>query len=99
MPAADSGTEAWSAWLPTRTTDQRARARELGTAIKAGGPGQGRALLERWNELETALGNAFAVAGLMQQVHPDAAMRAQAETAESAAATMRAALSLGRELI
>jgi thimet oligopeptidase len=98
MPAADSGTEAWSAWLTTRTTDQLARARELVTAIKAGGPGQGRALLERWNELETALGNAFAVAGLMQQVHPDAAIRAQAETAESAAATLRTELSLDREL-
>ena len=87
MPAADSGTEAWSAWLTTRTTDQLARARELVTAIKAGGPGQGRALLERWNELETALGNAFAVAGLMQHVQPDAAIRAHAEPPKNATTT------------
>ena len=38
MPAADAGTDAWSAWLTTRTTDQLDAARDLVAALKAERP-------------------------------------------------------------
>jgi len=81
MPTADAGTDAWSEWLATRTTDQLDRARELVTALKADRPRRAAELLERWDEITLALGNAFAASSLVQQVHPDEAIRDQAEHA------------------
>jgi thimet oligopeptidase len=98
LPAADSGSDVWSAWLTTRTTDQLDAVREIVAAIKADRPRRADELLERWNALNTALGNAFAAAGLFQQVHPDAAVREQAEQAELAAAKLLTDLSLDREV-
>ncbi len=82
LPAVDAGTEAWSSWLATRTTDQLDVARGLVSALKAEKPREAAVLLERWNDLNLALGNAFAASSLVQQVHPDAAVRELAETAE-----------------
>jgi thimet oligopeptidase len=82
MPAADAGTDAWSAWLTTRTSDQLDRVRDLVVAIKADRPRRAADLLDRWNEITVALGNAFAASGLLQQVHPDDAIRDQAERAQ-----------------
>ncbi len=98
LPAADAGTDAWSAWLTTRTTDQLATARELIAALKAERPRDAAVLLERWNDVGLALSNAFAVAGLVQQVHPDAALREQAEAAEVEAHRLQTDLSLDREV-
>src|SRR5689334_22015605 len=66
MPAADAGTDAWSAWLTTRTSDQLDRVRDLVAAIKADRPRRAADLLDRWNEITVALGNAFAASGLLQ---------------------------------
>ena len=82
MPAADAGTDAWSAWLATRTTDQLDHARDLVAALKAERPRRAAELLDRWNEITLALGNAFAASSLFQQVHPDEAIREQAEHAQ-----------------
>jgi thimet oligopeptidase len=98
LPAADAGTEAWSAWLTGRTTDQLAAARALIDGLKADRPRDAAVLLERWNDLNLALGNAFAAAGLLQQVHPDEAIRDQAENAETEAHRMLTDLSLDREI-
>jgi thimet oligopeptidase len=98
MPAADAGTDAWSAWLTTRTTDQLVAAGEIVAAIKADRPRRADELLERWNLLNIALGNALAAAGLIQQVHPDAALREQAEQAQVAAAKLVTDISLDREV-
>jgi thimet oligopeptidase len=98
LPAADDGTEAWSSWLTTRTTDQLDVARGLVGALKTERPRDAAVLLERWNDLNLALSNAFAVSSLIQQVHPDAALREQAETAQIEAHRLLTDLSLDREL-
>jgi thimet oligopeptidase len=98
MPAADAGTDAWSAWLTTRTSDQLDRVRDLVAAIKADRPRRAADLLDRWNEVTVALGNAFAASGLLQQVHPDDAIRDQAERAQVEASKVQTDLSLDREV-
>jgi thimet oligopeptidase len=98
LPAADAGTEAWSEWFTTRTTDQLDAARELVAALKAEKPRQAAVLLERWNDITIALSNAMAVSSLIQQVHPDASLREQAEQAEADAHRLRTDLSLDRDL-
>ncbi len=55
-------------------------------------------LLERWNDIGLALSNAFAASSLVQQVHPDAAIREQAEAAEVEAHRLLTDLSLDREV-
>ena len=98
MPAADAGTDAWSSWLTTRTTDQLDRVRDLVAAIKAERPRRAADLLDRWNEITVALGNAFAASSLIQQVHPDREIRDQAERAQVEASKLQTDLSLDREV-
>jgi thimet oligopeptidase len=98
MPTPDAGTQAWSAWLTTRTSDQLSAARAIIAGIKADRPRRADDLLERWNDLNVALANALAAAGLFQQVHPDAAVREQAERAEVEASKLVTDLSLDREV-
>jgi thimet oligopeptidase len=98
MPTADAGTDAWSAWLDTRTTDQLQRARDLVAAVKEERPRVASDLLERWNQINIALGNAFAASSLFQQVHPDQAIREQAERAQVEASNLLTDLSLDREV-
>jgi hypothetical protein len=47
LPAVDAGTEAWSTWLATRTTDQLDVARALIAGLKAEQPREAAVLLER----------------------------------------------------
>jgi thimet oligopeptidase len=98
LPAADAGTDAWSGWLSGRTTDQLDSARTVIAGLKADRPRDAAVLLERWNDVNLALGNAFAAAGLIQQVHPDEAIRDQAEDAETEAHRLLTDLSLDREI-
>ena len=98
LPAADAGTDAWSAWLTTRTTDQLDTARDLIAAVKADRPRAAAELLERWNDISLALSNAFAASSLVQQVHPDAAIRDQSEKAQLEAHKLLTDLSLDREV-
>jgi thimet oligopeptidase len=98
LPAADAGTDAWSGWLSGRTTDQLDSARAVIAGLKADRPRDAAVLLERWNDVNLALGNAFAAAGLIQQVHPDEAIRDQAEDAETEAHRLLTDLSLDREI-
>jgi thimet oligopeptidase len=98
MPLADGGTDAWSAWLTTRTTDELARAAELVAGLKRDRPRRAGDLLERWNHVQVAVGNALAASELMREVHPDGDVREQAERAQVEAATFQTDLSLDREL-
>jgi Zn-dependent oligopeptidase len=84
------------AWVADRTDTELARAAELVATIKAGGH-EGSAL-ELWNDVNIALGNAFAVASLMSNVHPDEAVRNRAEAAEQAASKLLTEIGLDREL-
>ena len=83
-------------WVADRTDTELARAAELVATIKAGGH-KGSAL-ELWNDVNIALGNAFAVASLMSNVHPDEAVRNRAEAAEQAASKLLTEIGLDREL-
>ena len=98
LPTADAGTDAWSTWLTTRTDEQLAAAREQISALKADRPDRAAELLDRWNGINIALGNAFAASSLIQQVHPDAAIREQAEQAQVEAHRLLTDLSLDREV-
>jgi thimet oligopeptidase len=98
MPAADAGREAWSTWLTGRTTDQLTAARDLVAALKRERPRRAADLLDRWNDVTLALGNAFAASSLFQQVHPEAAIREQAEAAQIEASKLQTDLSLDREV-
>jgi Zn-dependent oligopeptidase len=98
MPAADAGTEAWSTWLTTRTGDQLDTVRDLVARLKKDRPRRAADLLDRWNEITLALGNAAAAAGLFQQVHPDAPIREQAEQAQLEVSKLVTDLSLDREI-
>lgn len=84
------------AWVADRTDTELARAAELVATIKAGGH-EGSAL-GLWNDVNIALGNAFAVASLMSNVHPDEAVRNRAEAAEQAASKLLTEIGLDREL-
>jgi thimet oligopeptidase len=98
LPHSDAGADAWSAWLTTRTTDQLTSAREQVSALKAERPRAATVLLERWNDINLALSNAFAAAALIQMVHPDGGIREQAETAQLEAQRLLTDLSLDREV-
>src|SRR5262245_16296657 len=98
MPAADAGTDAWSGWLAGRTADQLQRARDLVAAVKEERPRRAADLLEAWNEITVALGNAFAASSLFQNVHPDPVIREQAELAQVEASKLQTDLALDREV-
>ena len=98
MPAADAGTAAWSTWLTTRTGDQLDTVRDLVARLKKDRPRRAADLLDRWNEITLALGNAAAAAALFQQVHPDAPIREQAEQAQLEVSKLVTDLSLDREI-
>lgn len=76
LPDADAD---WSSWLDERCHGALARAGELRARLAGADPG---AVLETWNDLHIELGNVFAVSSLIAQVHPDEAVREQAERLE-----------------
>lgn len=76
LPAADAD---WAPWLDDHCRGALARAEELRTTLAASDPGSVAGV---WNRLHIELANAFAVAGLVAQVHPDKAIREQAEEIE-----------------
>ena len=86
----------WEAWVADRTESQLARATELVEAAKQG-PRDASAL-STWNDINIALGNAFAVASLMSNVHPYEAVRNRAEAAEQAASRLLTEIGLDRDL-
>ena len=76
LPAVDGD---WMTWLEDRCRTALGRAKKLRTEVATADPD---ATLEVWNRLHTELANAFAVAGLLAQVHPDHLVREQAEQLE-----------------
>jgi thimet oligopeptidase len=95
LPARDGD---WTAWFDSRCDDQLARARDHVARLKAGAPGNALEALALWNEVNLALSNAFAVASLMAQVHPDEAVRTRAEAGEQEAHKLLTEIGLDREL-
>jgi len=92
LPADD-----WETWLGDRCDTQLARARELVTELKRGGRDTA-STMELWNDVNLAMSNAFAVASLLSNVHPDEAVRSRSEQAEQDAHRLHTELGLDRAL-
>lgn len=92
------GADGWATWLQGRCGGQLSEARRLIDAIKEGSEGEPSAILARWNDANIALSNAAAVASLTAQVHPDDAIRSQAEQAEQEAHRFATDLELDTDL-
>jgi thimet oligopeptidase len=94
--ALPSPTDDWSEWLAHRAGGQLDVARELAEQLRGLDRSASAAGLEIWNDLNIAVGNCFAVCSLMSQVHPDALIRQQAESAEQDADKFATDLKLDR---
>jgi thimet oligopeptidase len=94
LPSAD-----WEGWLASRCDGQLAAARRLTAVLKDRPEGRnGRQAMALWNDLNLALRNAFAVASLLSNVHPDEAVRTRAEQAEQDASRVQTETELDRDL-
>ncbi len=94
LPGADS----WEEWLGSRGDGELARARELVDALKAAPPTGTLAVLEAWNAVQVALGNAAAVGSLLSEVHPAVPVRERAEHVVQAAQQLSTDLGLDPDL-
>ena len=92
LPATDD-VPAWGAFLDDRVLGGLEEARGLVAVLRETPAGDEETLL-RWNDLHVVLGGAFAVAGLLSQVHPDAELRERAEGYEQQLHELRTALML-----
>jgi thimet oligopeptidase len=90
-------TSDWEEWLSSRCDGELATAREMVARLKDGSHDPAAALA-LWNDLNLALDNAFSVASLMSNVHPDEAVRSRAEKAEQDAHKLLTDIGLDREL-
>jgi thimet oligopeptidase len=95
MPDSHDG---WGDWLGERCGAQLKTARALVDAIKDAPPADAVRLLVDWNEVSIALGNAMSAASLISQVHPQEALRSQAEAAEQEGNRLSTDLGLDRDL-
>ncbi|MGE5718676.1 MAG: M3 family metallopeptidase, partial [Nocardioidaceae bacterium] len=95
LPAAGGD---WASWFSARCDEQLARARDLVQRLKTAVPTSGSEALGSWNDVNLALANAFAVASLMAEVHPEEAVRTRAETAEQEANRLLTEIGQDREL-
>ena len=94
LPAPD----AYAAWFAARTEENLAAARALADRLRRTQDPPAPEVLGAWNDIGIALGAVLAPAGLLANVHPEEAVRDQAETAEQEARRLLTDLSLDREL-
>ena len=92
LPATDD-LDGWNGFLDTRVIGGLEEARGLVAVLRETPPGDPETLLV-WNDLHVALANAFAVAGLLSQVHPDGELRERAEGYEQQLHELRTTLML-----
>lgn len=90
LPADD-----WSTWLSERCNRALAEAAGLRTEVAGSAPDEALSL---WNRLHIELANAFAVASVLAQVHPDEDVRTQAEQIEVEASRFETELMLDAEV-
>ena len=88
----------WGDWLGDRCGAQLASARDLVAALKESPPTDAAGVLTAWNNVSIALHNAMSAASLISQVHPQEALRSQAEAAEQEGNQLSTDLGLDREL-
>jgi thimet oligopeptidase len=94
LPAPDD----YATWLAERCAQQLDEARSSVDAFRglSGAPAQ--QVASAWNDVHIALGNVFSVVSLVANVHPDEAVRDQAESVEQDANRMLTELNLDRGL-
>jgi thimet oligopeptidase len=90
--------DAWSGWLEQRTRGQVAVAAGLAEQLRQSLSADAETILGLWNDLNIALSNAFAASSLLSQVHPETAIRSQAEAAEQEADKFATDLRLDRDV-
>jgi thimet oligopeptidase len=90
-------TSDWEGWLAERCDGQLDQARAHVETLRQGGH-DAAAVLALWNDLNLALHNAFASAGLFANVHPEEGVRTRAEQAEQDAQRLLTEIGLDREL-
>jgi thimet oligopeptidase len=90
-------TSDWEDWLAERCDGQLDQARAHVETLKQGGHDSAE-VLGLWNDLNLALHNAFASAGLFSNVHPEEAVRTRAERAEQDAQRLLTEIGLDRGL-
>jgi thimet oligopeptidase len=90
-------TSDWEGWLAERCDGQLDQARAHVETLRQGGH-DAAAVLALWNDLNLALHNAFASAGLFANVHPEEGGRTRAEQAEQDAQRLLTEIGLDREL-
>ena len=88
----------WETWFSARCDGELARARDLVERLRSEPPDADDAVLARWNDVNVALANAFAVASLMSQVHPSEGVRTRAEQGEQEAQRLLTEIGLDRGL-
>jgi thimet oligopeptidase len=92
-------TSDWEAWLAARSDDQLGETRRLLAELKT--PDADRdaaATLALWNDLNLALRNAFAVASVLSNMHPDEAVRTRGEQVEQDGSRLLTEIELDRDL-
>jgi thimet oligopeptidase len=88
----------WASWLEQRAQGQVAVASDLADQLRRSHDAEAGDVLRLWNDLNLALSNAFAACSLLSQVHPDPALRSQAEEAEREADKFATDLRLDRDV-
>jgi thimet oligopeptidase len=88
----------WLAWVAERGEGQLAEARRLVDALKSTADADVAAVLDLWNDAQTAVGNASAAGSLLAEVHPDEAVRDRADEVSRAVQRFVTDLGLDREL-
>lgn len=73
------GPSDWLDWTGERGDAQLAETRRLVDGLKQDAPASAGKVLQIWNEAQTALGNAAAMASLLSEVHPQREVRERAE--------------------
>ena len=92
-------TSDWEGWLAARTDDQLQETRRLLDEVKqADADRDAAATLALWNDLNLALRNAFAVASVLSNMHPDEAVRTRGEQVEQDASRLLTEIELDRDL-
>jgi Zn-dependent oligopeptidase len=97
LPAAG---EDWAEWLAQRSSSRLDDVRRDVSSLTAGASGVLEPLetLRIWNEISIALSDALGAATVLIQVHPDEAIRSQAESSVQEAKKLATELSLDRSL-
>ena len=97
-PLSLPGAGDWLAWVAERGDGRLAEARRLVDELKAGAGGDASAVLDLWNDVQVAVGNAASVGSLLSEVHPDEPVRERADEVSQAVQRFVTDLGLDREL-